>query len=71
MATSTVRRKGRTWAARIRADRARRLVTWSEYAALVGISEAALYAILSGHQQPSELTQLKLELVLCSDVASK
>ncbi len=41
-------------------DRERRMLTWAQYAKLVGISEATLYNLLSG-RRPSRLTELKLQ----------
>jgi predicted DNA-binding transcriptional regulator AlpA len=41
-------------------DRERRLLTWTAYAAFVGIAPATLYNLLNG-RPPSRLTELKLQ----------
>ncbi len=41
-------------------DRESRLMTWSEYAAFAGISQATLYNLLNG-RTPSRLTEVKLQ----------
>lgn len=48
---------------RIKRDRLRRMLTWAEYAAHVGLSQAALYAIVGG-AVPSALSRAKIERFL-------